>query len=110
MTTHRRYLFQHPGRWTDRYAYGIIQRVLEHGCQEHWWYDEPVVEGQPVQLLMFSFTVRARDQWFAHKRALRLATDCYYALGMDEKQVPVPDWEALAPHANRGYSRTSAAT
>jgi len=56
--------------------------------------------------LSFSFTVSGRDRWWAHQRAMKLACDCYYALGLTERDVPEPDWEPLAPHTNRGYWRT----
>lgn len=105
MTTHRRYSFQHPGKRED--GHELVQQVLERACQLDWWYREPEVSGQPFARLVFSFTVSGRDQWWAHRRAMKLATDVYYTLGMTEREVPEPDWEPLAPHDNRGYLRTS---
>lgn len=84
-------------------------RVLQAACDLYWWYREPHVEGQPFDRLSFSFTVLARDQWRAHARAMKLAVDCYYAMGMRERDVPPPDWEALAPHTNRGHDRVTVA-
>lgn len=83
----------------------MVLGVLERAVEAHWWYREPEVSGLPFARLVFSFTVSGRDQWWAHHRALKLATDCYYALGMDETDVPQPDWEPLAPHTNRGHWR-----
>lgn len=68
------------------------------------------MSGLPFARLVFSFTVSGRDQWWAHQRALKLATDVYYTLGMTEQDVPEPDWEPLAPHMNRGYGRVSVAS
>lgn len=105
MTTHRRYSFVHPG---PQDGHDVVLRVLQEACELYWWYQEPWVEGQPFNRLSFSFTVLARDQWRAHVRAMKLAVNCYYALGMDEGRVPDPEWEALAPHMNRGHSRVPA--
>jgi hypothetical protein len=103
LPTHRRYSFQHPGERTEGHA--VVQAILEQAVEHHWWYREPEVSGQPFARLVFSFTVTGRDQWWAHRRALKLATDCYYALGMSEAEVPEPDWEPLEPHTNRGRWR-----
>lgn len=105
MTSHRRYYWDDPGEWTSE-DYNKVLGVLQHACEVHWWFNEPEVLGQGYGRLSFSFTVSARDQWWAHKRATRLATDCYRALGKWEKHVPVPMWEALEPHSNRGRYRT----
>jgi hypothetical protein len=107
VTTHRRYSFVHPG---PQDGHEIVLGILEAACEQYWWYRDPHVEGQPFNRLSFSFTVSGRDQWWAHGRAMKLAVDCYYALGMDEVRVPPPEWEALAPHTNRGHSRVTAAS
>ena len=107
MTTHRRYSFQHPVPRLD--GHELVLQVLERACELHWWYREPEVTGQPFARLSFAFTVSGRDQWWAHHRALKLATDVYYVLGMNETDVPKPDWEPLAPHTNRGHWRVPAA-
>lgn len=103
MTTHRRYSFVHR---EPQDGHAVVLGILQAACKAYWWYQEPHVEGQPFNRLSFSFTVQARDRWWAHRRAMRLAVDCYYALGMRESDVPEPDWEALAPHTNRGYRRS----
>ena len=108
MTTYRRYSFLHPVP-TDT-GHDKVLQFLERACGEHWWYSEPEVSGQPFQRLAFSFTVAGRDQWWSHKRAMKLATDVYYVLGMDERNVPEPDWEPLAPHMNRGRWRLPTAS
>lgn len=105
MTCHRRYYFEHPKPWTEDGGHDKVRRTLLHACEIHWWFNEPEVLGQEFERLTFSFTVSARDQWWAHKRAMNLATQCYRALGMWEKDVPVPMWEALEPHTNRGRYR-----
>lgn len=105
MTTHRRYSFVHP---VAQGGHEVVARILQIACDQFWWYREPHVEGQPFNRLSFSFTVSGRDRWWANQRALKLAVDCYYALGMTEADVPDPDFEALAPHTNRGYSRLAA--
>lgn len=104
MTTHRRYYFEDPGEWTT--GHDQVMTVLQRACEVCWWFNEPRVEGQPFDRLSFSFTVSARDQWWVHRRAMRLAKDCYIALGKGERKVPEPMWEPLAPHTNRGYWRT----
>lgn len=107
MTTYRRYGFEHPG---PQGGHEHVQRILESACDRFWWYTTPEVGGQAVGRLWFSFMVAGRDQWWVHRRALSLAVDCYYALGMHEKDVPEPDWETLAPHTNRGHRRVPAAS
>ena len=66
----------------------------------------PRVDGQEYQRLSFSFTVSARDQWWAHRRAMRLAEACCVTIGLGVRKVPEPMWETLAPHDNRGRYRT----
>lgn len=108
MTCHRRYYFEHPAEWTG--GYGRILEVLQHACEVNWWFNEPVVEGQPFKRLSFSFTVSGRDQWAAHRRAIGLAVQCYRAVRMGAKQVPAPMWEPLEPHTNRGRWRVPTPT
>jgi hypothetical protein len=108
MTTHRRYAFSHPH--PHREGHQLVQQVLERACELHWWYRDPEVTGLPFGRLAFAFTVSGRDRWWTHQRALKLATDVYYVLGMTERDVPEPDWEPLAPHANRGRWRVPAAS
>ena len=106
MTTHRRYYFEYPGEWTGReQAWEQIKDVLLHGCRLHWWFNEPTVEGQPFQRLAFSITVSARDQWWCHRRAMELAVRAFGRAGVPSQHVPVPVWEPLAPHMNRGRYR-----
>ena len=104
MTTHRRYYFQANGVT----GHEKVQRILDHQCEQHWWYNEPTVSGEDVNILAISFTVSARDQWFAHKRAMGLALTCFTAVGMGPKNMPEPIWESLAPHTNRGRFRIPA--
>lgn len=108
MTTHRRYTFQDPGERSE--GHEAVLQVLEKACARDWWYHDPEVSGQPFNRLAFSFTVRARDRWWAHRRAMRLAVDCYYALGLGERHVPMPEWVSLTPHTNRGRWRTPTAS
>lgn len=103
MTTHRRYFFQHPVEIAD--VHQLAKNLLHHMCQKYWWYNEPEVTGAPFNRLTFSFEVCARDQWFAHKRAMWLAIRTYEAMGMAEYRVPTPMWETLPPHENRGRYR-----
>lgn len=109
MTCHRRYYFEHPGEWTWG-GYDTILRTLRHACEVYWWFNEPVVEGESLQRLSFSFTVSGRDQWAAHKRATGLAVQCYGAVNLSPQQVPTPMWEALEPHTNRGRWRVPTPT
>lgn len=108
MTTHRRYSFIHPE--PKQNGHDTVLQVLQRACELHWWYRDPEVSGLPFARLVFGFTVSGRDQWWAHQRALRLATDCYYAIGLSENDVPEPDWEPLAPHTNRGRWRVPTAS
>jgi len=104
MTTHRRYVYEYPKPWTAG-NYDLVRGTLQHACEKHWWYNEPEVSGEPFGRLVFAFTVSARDQWWAHKRAMKLAVDCFYTVGLTEKDVPQPMWESLEPHTNRGRYR-----
>lgn len=107
MTTHRRYYFNPPGEWTAG-GHQKIQEMLQRACERFWWFNEPEVQGEPFGRLSFSVTVSGRDQWFVHTRAMRLAVDCFYAIGFNEKTVPEPMWETLEPHTNRGRYRIPA--
>lgn len=108
MTTHRRYSFLYPEPMLE--GHQKVLEVLQLNCDQYWWYQEPAVEGLPFGRLGFSFTVVARDRWWAHRRAMILARDCFYSIGMFEKDVPEPEWESLAPHTNRGRWRVPAAS
>jgi len=108
VTTHRRYAFQHPGEWRE--GHGKVLEVLERACEQYWWYRDPEVSGLPFRRLAFAFTVSGRDRWWSHHRAMKLATDVYYVLGMNENSVPEPEWEPLAPHTKRGRWRVPAAS
>jgi len=104
MTTHRRYVYEYPKPWTLG-GYDDIRKNLQHACERFWWYNEPEVQGQPYGRMVLAFTVSGRDQWWCHKRAMKLATDVYYAAGLTEKDIPEPMWESLEPHTNRGRYR-----
>ena len=104
MTCHRRYYFEHPEEITT--GHSKVLAMLQHACETDWWYNDPKVEGQPFNRLSFSFTVSARDQWWAHRRAMRLAEACCVTIGLSVRKVPEPMWESLEPHSNRGRYRT----
>lgn len=99
MTTHRRYTFETKLQKGHEGA----TRIVNQACERHWWFTEPEVTTSGD--LVISFVVRARDQWWAHRRATALAVDAAYAAGGTEKDVPFPDWVKLPPHENRGYNR-----
>lgn len=104
MTTHRRYHFIHPGAWTAG-GYDKALIYLESMCESHWWYNEPVVKGEPLGKMILEFTVSGHDQWRCHQRAILLAEECYEYLGLTVQDVPEPLWEPLEPHRNRGRYR-----
>lgn len=101
MTTHRRYYFE----VAKPDGHDEVLRRLRHACETYWWYNEPDVSGQDFGVLALSFTVSARDQWWAHSRAMKLATTALMAVGVSLKDMPDPIWEPLAPHSNRGRYR-----
>lgn len=109
MTCRRRYTFKYPDTW-DRGGYSKILDRLQRACDREWWFTLPVVGGQAEGSLDFSFTVAGRDKWWVHHRAMQLAVDCFYMVGLNESSVPVPEWEKLAPHTNRGRNRTAPAS
>lgn len=102
MTTHRRYTFLDE---TNTSGHVKVLGILQHACETHWWFNEPEVTGKDFELLSFSFTVSGRDQWFAHKRAMDLAERVYRGLKLGPGAIPIPLWEGLAPHTNRGRFR-----
>ena len=108
MTTSRHYVFQHPGdQAIPEGAHQTALEVLQGAQRQNWWYRDGQVQGEAFNRLVISFVVHARDQWWCHHRATRLATDCYYAMGLTEQDVPAPVWEPLAPHTNRGRYRVT---
>jgi len=96
MTTSRRYFFLHDCPWPADGVERVI-RMLAYWSEQRWWFTAPAVSDRA-----FSFTVSARDQWFAHRRAMMLADYCCLQLGLE---VPEPIWETLPPHTNRGRYR-----
>ena len=105
MTTHRRYYFIHPTPYDDEQGHAAVLAHLQEACERHWWFNEPKVTGLAFGRLTFEFTSSARDQWWCHSRAMRLAGECYRKMGLKESQVPDPLWEPLEPHRNRGRYR-----
>jgi hypothetical protein len=99
VTTHRRYYFELPGEVTE--GHDKLRDWLRRTCEGRWWYNEPIVEGQPFNRLAFSVTVSGRDQWFVHKRAMALARDGMFVIGLRERDVPEPIWEPLGPDGLR---------
>lgn len=96
MTCHRRYTFTFEGDHPRRL---VLQRLLQ-ACEEYWWFQEPIVRGAGLGVMQVEFQVSARDRWWAHKRAMSLMEAAVWPL-----DVPIPEWETLPPHTNRGHSR-----
>jgi hypothetical protein len=105
MTTHRRYEFTVPGPWEHPEGHDTVNVILQRRCKQYWWYNDPQVTGEALGILSFSFTVSARDQWWCHGRAMKLAGACFLALGLPETRVPDPVWHTLPAHSNRGRFR-----
>jgi hypothetical protein len=101
VTTHRRYYFE-----TERAQdHDRVLAILRHACEAYWWFNEPEVHGAEHGVLSWSVTVSARDQWWAHQRIMKLATNVFQAVGVAPSSMPEPLWEPLAPHTNRGRYR-----
>lgn len=100
MTTHRRYTFVHSPAESD-WAVRVVGK-LTRAADDYWWFADPEVD-LVADELTFSIVVTGRDQWFAHKRVMALAEDICWPLKIP---VPVPVWEVLPPHTNRGRYRT----
>lgn len=100
MTCHRRYTFTFE--LADGHQH-ILDR-LNAACERYWWFCCPEVQGAALGVLQAEFQVSARDQWFAHKRAMDLMTTVAWP-----SPVPVPTWETLPPHTNRGRYRVTQA-
>lgn len=98
MTCHRRYTFTFPGGAAFQQ---VLHRLLD-ACEESWWFSNPEVRGQGLGVMQVEFEVAARDQWWAHRRAMDLMERAVWPT-----PVPVPIWETLAPHTNRGRYRVS---
>lgn len=97
MTTYRHFVFD--TELED--GHKDVAILLWQACAENWWFTDPeVTDGGR---LSFSFWAAGRDRWFTHLRAVRLATDCVYAAGGTEADVPIPSFTKKAPHTNRGY-------
>jgi hypothetical protein len=107
MTTWRKYSFSHDGEWSGDTE--SVEVVLTRQSQRHWWYQDPVVQGEAYNRLQFSFVVAGRDQWWCHQRAMWLASVAYVAAGVSPNVVPTPTWVTPPPHSNRGRARKSAA-
>lgn len=100
MTCHRRYMFTAAVEVGHRH----VREQLEQACEEYWWYSAPDVRGEGLGILQVEFQVAARDQWWAHKRAMNLMERATWGLDI---QVPTPTWENLPPHENRGRYRAN---
>ena len=97
MTTTRHYEFQCPSGDPER-----VLRFMEHMCQQRWWYTNPQVQTQDPGF-SFGFTVAARDQWWCHARAMKLALGVCEVLQISPRTLPTPVWKSSEPHQNRGY-------
>lgn len=105
MPTTRQYRFEHDGPWGHDEGHAEVLAVLQRRCDKYWWYTDPYVQGEAFRRLVFGFTVTARDKWFCHTRAMRLAAAVYMSLSLSPKLIPTPTWEVLPPHTNRGGIR-----
>lgn len=105
MTTWRRYYFAHEGGWNGDTS--SVETTLQRQTDRHWWYLAPILEIYDDGI-KFEFTVAGRDQWWCHRRAMFLASVCYWAAGLTDLIVPEPTWIPLSPHTNRGRARKSA--
>jgi hypothetical protein len=101
VTTYRRFSFEWPGPW-ETGKYEAMRWELKSRCAEVWWFSDPEVAGEPFGRLTISFTVAARDQWWALQRAVRLNKFVMMRGGARMRDLPYPTWEKLAPHSNRG--------
>jgi hypothetical protein len=101
MTCRRKYVFTFP----VEVGHAHMRTQLYKACQDHWWYSEPEVRGNGLGVLQVEFNVAARDQWWAHKRAIRLVELAFHGLGIDIP-IPTPEWYPLPPHENRGSYRS----
>lgn len=106
MTTWRRYYWEHPGTELEGKHEKVVAR-LQAACERAAWFLDPQVGGAGFDKLTFEYTVTGRDQWFVHKRAMELAAEVFYMLGIRENKIPEPLWEPLEPHTNRGHRRVS---
>lgn len=104
MTTRRRYTFPYPGASLDDGHLRILT-TLETACILNNWFADPQLDEPTEPAPNFTFNVLGRDRWWVHRRAMRLAIDCFYTIGMDERAVQDPTWVALPPHTNRGRHR-----
>lgn len=103
MTTHRRYYFVHEGPWPGDYE--KTREELGRQCARNWWYNNAEILGEALGLFELRVTVSGEDQWRVHKRAMALVVTVYAINQLEYRAVPVPYWEPLEPHTNRGYSR-----
>jgi hypothetical protein len=95
VTCHRRYTFVIQVSDISR-----IDDELRYSCERYWWFMDPEVRHESKDQHQVSFGVLARDQWWAHRRAMSLMEQVLWP-----RQVPVPTWEPLPPHTNRGRYR-----
>lgn len=98
MTCYRKYTFT----FSREDGHEHVLQKLEDACEDHWWFTEPVVTGKDEGVLRASIQVAARDQWWAHRRVMELIEAATWKF---KTEVPVPVWETLPPHTNRGSYR-----
>ena len=96
MTCLRRYTFTFLG---DS-GHSQVFHNLQAACDERTWLRDPEVRGRGLGVVQVVFLVSARDQWWAHKRAMTVMTEAAWPM-----DVAVPEWENLPPHMNRGGYR-----
>jgi hypothetical protein len=97
VTCHRRYTFT---VLASDLASSSILEAMYLWCDRHWWFNSPEVEEPANQTLEVSFDVSARDQWWAHRRAMDMMEQVLWP-----QPVPTPIWDTLPPHTNRGRYR-----
>lgn len=95
MTCHRKYTFVFEPTESGFNVTRVLGRLNE-ACEKKWWFNSPTVTVN--EFMVVTIQVVGRDQWWAHRRVM----DLMDTVGYD---VPVPTWETLPPHTNRGYSR-----
>ena len=101
MTSRREYVFVSPTG--AEFAAEIDAAFRQHQDARPWLTDH-LVTAEDDGGLIISFKAIGREQWDTHRRAMKMITTVLWPY-REQLPVPVPTWDTLPPHMNRGHQR-----
>jgi hypothetical protein len=83
----------------------VLEPVVESWLQRKRIFADPLLVADPFGRIVLSITVKTKDRWTNHNRAMYFAAAIAAAAKVRLKQLGEPLFLPLPPHTNRGQGR-----